>query len=88
MTADRFQEILSQTDPSVAKTGSSLLLPKMRQHFSSDFLQLLEDTRMAWVSVLHHPLPHPLPHTLYLPSQPPARANLLAHLVPLTYFRS
>jgi hypothetical protein len=49
ITESRFAEIISKCDPSIAMLGTGFLDPDIRQHFDEEMLQLLEDTRKAWV---------------------------------------
>lgn len=49
MTEEQFSEIVSKCDPSIAMLGTGFLEPEMREHFDEEMLQLLEDTRKAWV---------------------------------------
>lgn len=49
ISENRFSEILSKSDPSIAPLGEGFLDPEMRPHFDEDMLRLLQDVRKAWV---------------------------------------
>ena len=46
---DRFSEMISRCDPTVAKLGEAFLVSNFEQYFEPEMLRLLHDARKTWV---------------------------------------
>ena len=46
---DRFLDITSKCDPTVARLGEAFLAPDFARYFDKEMLKLLQDARRTWV---------------------------------------
>ncbi len=48
-TDQQFSNLLSTCDPATARLGEGFLDPELNQYFDKEMLDLLQDSRKAWM---------------------------------------